>query len=44
MPLRPGFLKIDADEIILFGNAAEYTSEFPGKHITYICPPEFFEQ
>ena len=44
IPLRPGFLKIDANEIILFGNAAEYTSEFPGKHITYICPPEFFGQ
>ena len=43
IPLRPGFLRGTASEIILFGNAAEFAHEFPQSRITYIHPPEFFE-
>ena len=43
IPLQPGLVKINAEQIILFGNAAEYAPEFPESKITYINPPEFFE-
>ncbi|MBO5309414.1 MAG: O-antigen ligase family protein [Lentisphaeria bacterium] len=43
IPLQPGLVKINAEKIILFGNAAEYAPEFPESKITYINPPEFFE-
>lgn len=43
IPLQPGLIKINAEKIILFGNAAEYAPEFPESKITYINPPEFFE-
>ena len=43
IPLQSGLIKINAEKIILFGNAAEYAPEFPESKITYINPPEFFE-
>lgn len=43
IPLQPGLIKINAEKIILFGNAAEYAPEFPDSQITYINPPDFFE-
>ena len=43
IPLQPGLIKINAEKIMLFGNAAEYAPEFPESKITYINPPEFFE-
>ena len=43
IPLQPGLIKINAEKIILFGNAAEYAPEFPESKITYVNPPDFFE-
>ena len=43
IPLQPGLIKINAEKIILFGNAAEYATEFPESRITYVNPPDFFE-
>jgi hypothetical protein len=43
IPLQPGLIKIKAEKLILFGNAAEYASEFPNSKIIYINPPDFFE-
>ena len=43
IPLKPGFVKIKAEKVILFGNAAEYASHFPDSKIIYIAPPDFFE-
>ena len=43
IPLQPGLVKIKTEKVILFGNAAEYASEFPESKITYVNPPDFFE-
>ena len=43
IPLQPGLIKINAEKIILFGNAAEYAPEYPESKITYVNPPDFFE-
>ena len=43
IPLQPGLIKINAEKIILFGNAAEYAPEFPESKIIYVNPPDFFE-
>ena len=43
IPLQPGLIKINAEKIILFGNAAEYAPDFPESKITYVNPPDFFE-
>ena len=43
IPLQPGLVKIKTEKVILCGNAAEYTPEFPESKITYINPPDFFE-
>ena len=43
IPLQPGLIKINAEKIILFGNAAEYAPEFPESKITYVNPPDFFD-
>ena len=43
IPLQLGLIKINAEKIILFGNAAEYAPEFPESKITYINPPDFLE-
>ncbi len=43
IPLQPDLVKIPADKVILFGNAAEYAPEFPESKITYVNPPDFFE-
>ena len=43
IPLQPELIKINAEKIILFGNAAEYAPEFPESKITYVNPPDFFE-
>ena len=43
IPLQPGLIKINAEKIILFGNAAEYAPEFTDSQITYVNPPEFWE-
>ena len=43
IPLQPGLVKIKTEKVILFGNAAEYATEFPESRITYVNPPDFFE-
>ena len=43
IPLQPELVKINAEKVILFGNAVEYAPEFPESKITYINPPEFFK-
>ena len=43
IPLKPDLVKIKAEKLILFGNAAEYAPEFPDSQITYVNPPDFFE-
>ena len=43
IPLQPELIKINAEKIILFGNAAEYAPEFPESKIIYVNPPDFFE-
>ena len=43
IPLRPGLISVKAKRVILFGNAAEYASEFPDSKIVYVHLPEFFE-
>lgn len=43
IPLRTGLISVKAKRVILFGNAAEYASEFPDSKIVYVHPPEFFE-
>ena len=43
IPLQPELIKINAEKIILFGNAAEYAPEFTDSQITYVNPPDFFE-
>jgi len=43
IPLQPELVKINAEKIILFGNAAEYAPEFPESKIIYVNPPDFFE-
>ena len=42
IPLNPGLIKIKAEKVYLFGNAAEYASEFSESKIIYVYPPEFF--
>ena len=41
--MQPGFAAEKTEELMLFGNAAEYAGQFPASRITYIHPPEFFE-
>ncbi len=42
IPLNPGLIKVKAEKVYLFGNAAEYASEFSESKIIYVYPPEFF--
>ena len=42
IPLQPGLVKIKAEKVILFGNAAEYAQDFQESQITYVNPPDFF--
>lgn len=43
IPLQPGLVKLKAKKVVLFGNAAEYGSDFPESKIIYVNPPDFFE-
>ena len=40
IPLKATFIKKSVEEVILFGNAAEYGSEFPESKLIYVNPPE----
>ena len=41
IPLRPGIHRTAAENVWLFGNAAEYAGEYPGARLILVSPPEF---
>ena len=42
IPLEPKLCLVDAEEVMLFGNAAEYAGCFPKSRLVFVHPPEFF--
>ena len=42
IPLHPGNYRTQATSVWLFGNAAEYSRDFPDGGFTFVAPPEFF--
>ena len=42
IPLQPGFKKLSASKLILFGYASDYADDYPESEIIYVHPPEFF--
>ncbi len=42
IPLQPGFKKLSASKLILFGYASDYADAYPESEIIYVHPPEFF--
>ena len=45
LPLHSGLTehKIPCKKVILFGNAAEYSVNYPDAEKVFVSPPEFFE-